>query len=860
MIPEFREINKYNHKLANQDFFREYPEAYEKIKQAQKYSFLESYQQLLETKPELANEIDPNDASFLKWFVKESGIRKTEWDKDVAKQYHAWFKKNKNKYIIGKTVKKINYQGELPQENTKEARNNMLIDIAYSILTHPDIALDVITPGNFDDLKLADRKAQLLNSNYLLRQFADEYKLVDKEGIVDRKKLIDKILNIDLDSLNDFIKKYAPVRSLLSPENFIYFHEQNMAGAKLIGMYANNTVAQAKFQQSDITIADFNTFTINGNTIKSLHDIISKNGEQISKNCAQTSAASVDNAKDPVLAGLKQNSKTANILGTLLRAGVSIDEAGYLFSIPRIRFIIDQYGELSPNSIEDTLSFILEIDRHTHQNEFYEALRNLKEEVAQTNFTSEFIISHILGFDEHHDHNLALMLTLMLTISETAEMMGEITRNSRADSPNGALGNSLEKVILQKERIGRLRKLASAKESPVKNLNSSWIRPSEGYVHINMSKDQLRDWLLSSKMSKLQAFYTLGIDLPTYMVSGLFLHTNPKVLALTRNILNNRSELLSERSVKEINTALTTYLLSKTKLFGDDSNMSLEEKRSYYLNKFPAKFAKIKEQNPDIASIGAIEKLEVSYGKIKMKRSGRLTPTDREMFMSDFDSLLYHENPIAQKLAVDLLLYSYYNEGLSFGPNSFGNFFSPTFYNAFPELVTVFRTMHENITDEDLLRFKSQLYANIGYYISERSNLRDFDGSEEVIIPTKQVKNKIIGGMSVWSYISSKNGLYVYDSSRSGSEKAVYTLVDELNGWYNANKEVSEMLKDNDSIIVKQKPQQSEEQSEEQSPTDDQDSILDMIARLEGEFDFEDDYSEEEGNQQLEQPLCNKKS
>lgn len=843
MIPEFREVVKYNHKLANQDFFKENPDAWSKTKKAQKESFLESYQKLLETNPQLADEIDPKDVNFLKWFVKESGIRKTEWDQEVAKQYHAWFKKNKNKYIISKTVRKIEYETGLPQDNSREARNNMLIDISYSILTHPSIALDAISPGNFDTLKLADRKAQLLNDIYLLEKFVQKYNLKD------RKEIINKILNIQLDEINDFIKEFSRVRSLLSPETFIHFHQQNMAGAKLIGMYANNTIAQAKFQSSDLRIADFYVFKINGRDIHSLHEIRSDLNEQISKNCAETSAASVDNAKDPVLAGLKQNPKTANILGTLLRAGVTIEEAGLLFSIPQIRSIIDQYGDISPTTIKNVLANMMQLNYYDKA--FADALKSLKQLVANTNFTSEFLIEHILEYDEiNHNQNKLLILALMLNISEISEFTGEVTRNSRADSPNGALQNSIESAILQNERVGRLRKLAGSKDAVIKGLNSSWIRPSEILVDINATKDQLREKILESRMPKLQAFYTLGIDLPVILIGDLFVQTNPLVLSMVRDILNNRSNLLSDSTLKNINKSFITYLLSKTKLFGDTPEISLEKKREYYLNKFPEKFLKLKEENPDIASIGAIEKLTVSYGKLVMERSSRLSQTDREMFMSDFDSLLYHENPVAQKLAVDLLLYSYYNEGLSFGPNSFGNFFSPTFYNAFDELVNTLRTISDNITQEEINKFRSQLYANIGGVLAQYVKV-DTDNADEILLDDKLVRNTVIGGASRWSYISTSDGVYVLDSSRSNSEKAMYVRIDSLNSWYNANKEISEMLQYNNFVELKSTTQQnsSEESSDEVYEMDD---ILNMLDSLEQD----DTYSEDEGNQQLQEPLC----
>jgi hypothetical protein len=97
-----------------------------------------------------------------------------------------------------------------------------------------------------------------------------------------------------------------------------------MTGGALIGMYANNTTMQAKFQESEISAKVHRSFTINGRPLNSLHDIYSQTGERISKNCANFSAASVDNVKDPVLADLLQNTGTANVTGLMLRAGMTV--------------------------------------------------------------------------------------------------------------------------------------------------------------------------------------------------------------------------------------------------------------------------------------------------------------------------------------------------------------------------------------------------------------------------------------------------------------------------------------------------------------------------------------------------------
>ena len=838
MLPEFRMVPIYDHKKASQDFFQENPDLWETTKKAQREGFLASYKELLETNPELAEEIDVDDNRFLQWYIKNSNVRKTEWDENVAKAYHTWFKKNKSKYIIKQKPAKRNYSG-LPQDNKVEERNNMLIDISYAILTHKDVALNVLSPGNYDNLKLAARVASLVENKGLLQVFKREY------NIQSNTELAQKLLNITLKEIDDFMSDHRIEKSLLSPSTFVYYHTQNMAGSKLIGMYANNTTAQAKFQTSDIQLKDYMVFRINGIDIKLLNSITSEANELISKNCAECSAASVDNAKDPVLADLMQNPKTANILGTMLRAGMTIQEAGLLFTVPSIRAIIREKGKLDKDSIKKMLPENIKISE-------------LLQEVDKTDFTSLDIMKSILDPGEDADK---LILGLMYKIVGIADVMGELTRNSRADSPNGALQNSVVGAILQTERVSRLRRATSEKNFPLFGIGNSWIRTGELFATPSTPKDILREKLKSSKMSRLQAFYTLGIDLPTQLLSDVFMHFNPDVRRITNYIFNNMEDMPYESTMEEAYRGITLYQLSKTRLFGDDGKLSAEEKRKYYTTKYARKFKRLLEQNPDVASIGVMQKLEVSNSKITMQRSARLTPTQREMFMSDFDSLLYHDNPIAQEMVKDLMMYSYYAENLNFGPNSFGNFFSPTFYNAFPELVEAIRLMGEGqMSDSERINIIEQLYSNIPNLATkpERVEVAGNDGKDLKVV-AKSVHNTSLGGTNTWDYIRIDDD--VYKKSQENAEYVMYTPVPKLNNLYNANKSVDEINKLQDSLgITSNYSRQS---------TYSYDDVLDEIDAVIKKKDLttegnsgqtEAKYSSEQGNKVLEnkgmKPLC----
>ena len=56
--------------------------------------------------------------------------------------FKEWFKENKEKYRLAKPViSKVKYNfNKSPQENSLEARNNLLIDMMYGVLTNADTA------------------------------------------------------------------------------------------------------------------------------------------------------------------------------------------------------------------------------------------------------------------------------------------------------------------------------------------------------------------------------------------------------------------------------------------------------------------------------------------------------------------------------------------------------------------------------------------------------------------------------------------------------------------------------------------------------------------------------------------------
>lgn len=882
MIPEFRRQDKYAIKAAWNAFYQENPEITSQIEAAQWATFEESYQRLLETNPEQAEEIDVEDERFKNWFVKESGLKNYEWVEGVRDAFSKWFKTNKERFYQGTEVYKVKYdEGKTPQEQSRAARNNMIIDVAWGILTHPDTAEKIHNPGSFDKAKIAARIATIINDPRLLSNFAGEqglmYHIADDDYDFDRQELARLLLKMSkegkLDELDSFIKRYKAERSQLTADTFIYNHRQNMTGDALIGMYANNTTMQAKFQVTGLSIKDDYVFTINGRPVQSLHDIISPNGERISKNCANFSAASVDNVKDPVLADLMQNTQTANIAGFMLRAGMSIEEIGLLFSQPMVRRCITETGGLKKLG-----GYIRGMIKALKENG-----GGVDEKIQLHDFTSEELMMNALNESrtdwtpEQFNERLASQIQaglLMQHIATIAQDLSDLTQIARADSPNGAISTSIAGAKNQVQKVNLYARRAKSKRFTLTGLGDIM---QNDYVTASMSTNQMREKLLKSKMPMLQTFYSLGIDLGSQVMSQYFSQTTPYSDTLIEQLYNNSPlGIMPDATLNSFYSELVEFALSKTQMLGDDEQSTFDEKRDYYLYDFPQEYLSTLASNPDIANMSIFKKMQVKDGNIVMGRSGRLTPMMRETLMRDFDMLLYMDNPAAQKLAVGLFMYSYYKDGFKFGPNSFGTFFSSNFISSFPEFVGALRELRFNMQSGTYFdNFLPQFYANhagegiVPFFGEDADVVETSDG--KIAINSKQVLNRNLlseGKTKSYPLIVYNGGLYAL--SLDGSDRAIYepTVIitqsqkNKRGVKYNANMTIQEMAGvETDEARVKANASLNPS-SNAQGGFDGElfKALEDAFGGFEGMDDalagLEQDYSEAVGQAQLDEPMC----
>ena len=677
--------------------------------------------------------------------------------------FKEWFKENKEKYRLAKPIiSKVKYNfNKSPQENSLEARNNLLIDMMYGVLTNADTASKILNPGGFDYQKKSARIMTILNDSYendLVKalseggvKFNKTIKRAEKEIKAPISSyLFDLPLELSNEEREERKKKGEPFISLtelaektrvrmdpLSPRTQVMLHQQNMTGAKLIGIYANHNANHALMQHTQLALDEENgSFVLNGKRLTSLHDIMNGDKEFISKNNAGFLAASVDNVKDPVLAALNQNTFTADASMLLSRLGYNPIEIGLLMMQPIVQEITQTYFRESregkgKNTIIDemldkykekaALNNDLIYDNYKNNSFYIEELADnimlAKEVITDRSQTSDY------RKIEFYQKQVAVGY-LFKRIMNSTNALGQLVQATRSDTQGGAAGPTIANTELKMQKVkDLLYQIKNNNKFPLKNANVI----SDDLLSDNL--DTLRERLLSAPLPFLQAFYTLGLQKTEEMLRSYF----PQYTSSFRMVIDGLRDMtkIGKLDVKTMNSVyndLLAYIMSKNRFFGSELIVSPDSKvgnivvtsfdrRKGFINKFPGYFKKVITDNEDIADLEFIKRLRVVKANdnnpidtVVFRNVGQLSPTLRERYMRDWASLLYMSNPEAQKLALNLFRYSYYRNGFAFGSSTFIHLAPVAVRNAIPEYISTLRTLLSS--SDDYSQFVDQYVYN----------------------------------------------------------------------------------------------------------------------------------------------------
>lgn len=786
--------------------------------------------------------------------------------------FKEWFKENKEKYRLAKPIiSKVKYDSnKSPQENSLEARNNLLIDMMYGVLTNADTASKILNPGGFDYQKKAARIVTILNDSYesdlaqALKGVGVELnKTVQKGEKSYPKSIASYLFDLDLDTLDKLAEKTKVKMDPLSPRTQVMLHQQNMTGAKLIGIYANHNANHALMQHTasnkdkGLALSKENgSFMLNGKRLTSLHDIMNGDKEFISKNNAGFLAASVDNVKDPILAALNQNTFTADASMLLSRLGYNPIEIGLLMMQPIVQEITQTYFRENRNG-KDKNTIIKEVlkkyrlkaalnDTLTYDN--YKNNNFYIEELADNIMLAKEITDDKVPISEDKINFYKKQVAvgyLFERIMNSANALGQVVQATRSDTQGGAAGPTIADTELKMQKVGDLLdKISSDSKFPLENADVIL-----DYLLINNPNiDTLRKDLLSSHLPFLQAFYTLGLQETEEMLAPYF----PQYTTSFRKVIDTlrkmtKSERLNAKTMNSIYNDLLAYIMSKNEFF-DVNN------RKDFINNFPEDFKKVVANNKDIADLEFINNLKVIRANdnnpidtIVFKNVGQLTPTLRERYMRDWAYLLYMSNPEAQKLALDLFKYSYYRNGFAFGPSTFIHLAPVAVRLAVPEYINTLRSLLT--LDDDYSQFVHQyIYNHLNNrklvpeisdeasvsFIEENGKkvkdkvtfiIDDNTNFEDSKIIRKQIDTQHGTTYHFFNYISKKiNGNYVYYKLTPAINKytkvAIYERIEPL-GFINSfiEYEYGKDVEEIESAFTKNRSSENQESSNSHTDT-----------------------------------------
>lgn len=210
-------------------------------------------------------------------------------------------------------------------------RDNKIIDMTYAVLTNQMTADKILNPGGFDAPK---------KMGYMVAA----YKNPANNGIS-----WNALQGMSIDELK---KLSYTDKDLTFADTQVQFYKQNSAAASLIGVFAVNKVAHATLESNDIfldvsEICGKDDFTIAGTTFGGRMQIDQKydrEGTLIGKTLGSLVSASADAVKDPILNLMNVNMTTAGMLNTMLRLGMTFNDAALFLSQDVIERLLSQFN------------------------------------------------------------------------------------------------------------------------------------------------------------------------------------------------------------------------------------------------------------------------------------------------------------------------------------------------------------------------------------------------------------------------------------------------------------------------------------------------------------------------------------
>ncbi len=318
----------------------------------------------------------------------------------------------------------------------KTYRDNKIIDMTYAVLTNPMSADKILNPGGFDAPK---------KMGYMVAA----YKNPANKGIS-----WNALEGMSIDELK---KLSYTDKDLTFADTQVQFYKQNSAASSLIGVFAVNKVAHATLESNDIfldvsEICGDTPFEIAGTLFGGRMQIDAKydaEGTLIGKTLGSLVSASADAVKDPILNLMNINMTTAGMLNTMLRLGMTFNNAALFLSQNIIERTLNQFNKENLTNSTSLDSLINKwLDKYREDNNISDTST-----INTEPLTKEELIEG-LASDSHEVIDYKVLLAFQ-KVRSLLDAMRKPTFATRFNSISSAVGPLIVDNLILEHKMGQ---------------------------------------------------------------------------------------------------------------------------------------------------------------------------------------------------------------------------------------------------------------------------------------------------------------------------------------------------------------------------------------------------------------------
>lgn len=553
-----------------------------------------------------------------------------------------------------------------PLDNTRAARNNMLIKLIQERLMDYETFEQRYTPGGFANASKAARTLRELLFGNL-------------EGIVSRGTVdFNAIAERAKDSKSDPEPNYDPS----DPMTIITYNQQNQVAGKLIGIFANqNTNHAFSSLMSEFTLKDPIRFA--GHSYNDL--LHAPKGIDVDLNVAEFLAASVDAVKDPVLNFLNLNTITADAGAVLARIGYTTQEIGLLFNQP----IIKEICEYSFNNGVTADMAMREVVKNYMGDDTESPKANPDEDFSINKLALNIVNDRVMreqGKNAMDNQSFkADQLKVAELFSQIQTVAGDISQfvTSSKFTASNAVGSTFGDLYSQQMKVKNYIDkfvVKNGKNALSVNMKITDIidSPITNNTNLQGSNQEYLKSLIENPLAYEQAMYDMNRR-AGMLLNSYYPYNTPSYSGARNRLAElTKSNFLDADTINSIHSDMLVYMLSQQEDSLFNGEMPTKDgipAREYYTKHFAKEVFNTLESNPDLKSLPLFQYMQFvtneKTGDISMNVQGigGLAPYQKDELKESWAELLKTEPDLAR----DLFMYNFYKLGFTFSPLAFMN-------------------------------------------------------------------------------------------------------------------------------------------------------------------------------------------